>query len=185
MFQLYCATKKVLTVSSLLTQATSLAIGSAAVDYDLHVSGLTLPAEVHRPSLGSRRDSPGVGLRCLQLPLTSTELGGLPALSAQRIPDPQFPTKTPAGRRSSCPVPSYAPGGQPDPTPRAGTASVDQLRWARCPDDERLPLLTDAVEHASLPVRSPGAHLHRLLRRPPVTGGLCPHPGGSGGPLPR
>ncbi|MGH3836694.1 MAG: hypothetical protein ACRDSF_13485 [Pseudonocardiaceae bacterium] len=50
------------------------------MDYALHVSGL---------------------------PLTSAELGGFLVLPALRIPDPQFPTKTPAGRRSSCPAPSY------------------------------------------------------------------------------
>lgn len=39
---------------------------------------------------------------------------------------------------------------QPDPTPRG---------------------ITSHVEHADLPVRSPGAGLHPLLRRPPVAGG--------------
>ncbi len=143
MFHLYSATIETLTVGSLLTRATSLVTGSAAVDYAPSACGLTLPAEVHRASLGSRRDSPGAGLRCLQPPLTSTELGGLPVLAALRIPAPQFPTKTPAGRRSNRLVP--APGGQPDPTLRAGAASVAQLRWARGPDDDRVPLLTDAA----------------------------------------
>lgn len=31
------------------------------------------------------------------------------------LPDSQFPHKIPAGRRSSCPTPRPAPGGQPDP----------------------------------------------------------------------
>lgn len=43
-----------------------------------------------------------------------------PATSRQaalQVPEPEFPTKTPAGRRSSAPIPTSAPGGQPDPTP--------------------------------------------------------------------
>lgn len=95
-------------------------------------SGLTLP-EVHHACLGSRRDSPIGGLRCLQLPLSSVEPGGLLALAAQRIPDPQFAIKTPAGRRSSRSL-----------TPVFARLTV-------------------------LPVRSPGAHLHPLLCRLPVT----------------
>lgn len=112
-----------------------------------------------------------------------------PRSAVLRVPDPQFPTKTSAGRRSSRLVPPSAPGGQPAPTPRAGVESGEQLPWPHCPDDERVPLLTDAadsglavlalsqrgtasfVERASLPVRSPGAHLHPLLRRPPVASG--------------
>jgi hypothetical protein len=109
------------------------------------------------------------------------------------VPDPQFSTKTPAGRRSSCPLPT--PGGQPDPIPGGGAASVAQLRWVPRPDDERSRLLRDvdsgsavragsprrsapAVEHAVLRVRSPGAHLHPLLRRPPMAGS-CGEGGGS------
>lgn len=107
-----------------------------------------------------------------------------------QVPDPQFPTKTPAGRRSSCPLPT--PGGEPDSIPGGGAASVAQLRWVPRPDDE---LLRDvdsglavragsprgsasAVERAVLPVRSPGAHLHPLLRRASVAG-RCGEGGGS------
>ncbi|MGH3887430.1 MAG: hypothetical protein ACRDSZ_12835 [Pseudonocardiaceae bacterium] len=52
-----------------------------------------------------------------------------------RVPDPQFSTTIPAGRRSSCPVP-LPPGGQPNPRCAGGP-----LRWARCPHDGRLHLL--------------------------------------------
>jgi hypothetical protein len=68
----------------------------------------------------------------------TTQLRGL------RIPDPQFPTKIPHGRQSSYPVRPPAPGGQSDPSHRAGGSSVEQLRWARCPDDGRLHLLQPA-----------------------------------------
>lgn len=156
--------------------------GSATVDSAPRVAGLTLPAEVHHAFQGSRHDSPTGGLRCLQLPLSSAEPSGVLALTALRIPESLFPTETPAGRRSST---SEAPGGQPDPsTSAAGGACVEQLRWARCPDDARAPLRMGAAggglgvpdviqrgnacagEPASLPVRTPGAHLHPLLRRP-------------------
>ncbi|MGH3789759.1 MAG: hypothetical protein ACRDQ9_02975 [Pseudonocardiaceae bacterium] len=57
-------------------------------------------------------------------------------------PDPLFATKTPAGRRLSCPVPPLSPGGQPDTRCSGGGPRVGQLlRWARCPDDGRLHLL--------------------------------------------
>lgn len=133
------------------------------------------------------------GLRRISLTDTGTaryvQFSAPPRPAVLRVPDPQFPTKTSAGRRSSRLVPPSAPGGQPDPTPRAGVQSGEQLRWPHCPDDERVPLLTDDagsglavlamsqrgttsfVERASLPVRSPGAHLHPLLRRPPVASG--------------
>src|SRR5262249_18281320 len=90
-------------------------------------SGPTLPAEVHQASLGLRRDSPGEDSRCLHLPLTSTEPGGLLTLGALRIPHPEYPIKTPAGCRSST---SEAPGGQPDSAPGAGPAGMEQLRLA-------------------------------------------------------
>jgi hypothetical protein len=87
-----------------------------------------------------------------------------------RVPDPQFPNKTPAGRQSSCPVLASAADGPPDPTPRAGTPSAEQLRGACCSDDE----------HTSLPIRSPGQHMHPALRRPPLAGPrrrqMTPHP---------
>ena len=50
-----------------------------------------------------------------------------------RVPDPQFPNKTPAGRQSSCPVLASAADGPPDPTPRAGTPSAEQLRGRAAP----------------------------------------------------
>lgn len=74
-----------------------------------------------------------------------------------RIPDPQFPTNTPAGRRSSGPTPHAAPGGQPDPSSGAKGSGIEQLRWARCPDETSrhlMPpgdvLLTDAEGHAQV-----------------------------------
>jgi hypothetical protein len=115
--------------------------------------------------------------------------------TALRVPEPQFPHPTPAGRRrsSSCPIPLPAPlDDQPDPTAQAGTASVEQLREAHYPDDEDAQLLTDAPggglavpaisarvaahtadlhrQRTSLPVRSPGQHLHPALQRPPWAG---------------
>jgi hypothetical protein len=65
-------------------------------------------------------------------------------LAALRIPEPQFPTKTPAGRQPSPPTPVRVPVGQPDRSEQAGRPGVDQLRWARCPDDGRLHLLQPA-----------------------------------------
>jgi len=64
--------------------------------------------------------------------------------AALRIPEPQFPTKPPAGRRPSRPGPVRAPVGQPDPSDQAERSSVEQLRWARCPADGRLHLLQPA-----------------------------------------
>lgn len=62
------------------------------------------------------------------------------AVSTLRVPDPQFPIKIPAGRRSSCSKPLPAPGGQPDPPHQSGRSSSG-LRWARRLDDGRLHLL--------------------------------------------
>ncbi|MGH3945893.1 MAG: hypothetical protein ACRDSI_12730, partial [Pseudonocardiaceae bacterium] len=112
------------------------------------------------------------------------QLSAPPRPAGLQVPDPQFSTKTPAGRRSNSRFPAAG-----DPTLRAGAASVAQLRQARGPDDVRVPLLTDTassgfavaavsqrgtacpIEHASLPLRSPGAHLHPQLRYPPVASG--------------
>ena len=52
-----------------------------------------------------------------------------------RVPDPQFPTKTATGRQSSRPVPSS--------TARIATSG----------------------QQGRLPARSPGSHMHPLLRR--------------------
>jgi hypothetical protein len=60
-----------------------------------------------------------------------------------QVPAPQFPHKTPAGHRSSAPVP--APGGQPDPTVCPTPASAAAVpRWARCPVDQQPHLLDPA-----------------------------------------
>jgi hypothetical protein len=64
-----------------------------------------------------------------------TELSSTPRRTGLRVPDPVFPTKISAGRRSSCSDP--LPGGQPDPSPQAEESSVEQLRWVSCLDDER------------------------------------------------
>jgi hypothetical protein len=68
---------------------------------------------------------------------------GASQLAALRIPEPQFPTKT-AVRRPSRPTPVRAPVDQRDISDRAGRPGVDQLRWARCPEDGRLHLLQPA-----------------------------------------
>jgi hypothetical protein len=57
---------------------------------------------------------------------------------------PQFLTRIPAGRHSSTAVPPSAPGGQPDPSPRAEGSGAGPLRWARCSDERRLHLLARA-----------------------------------------
>lgn len=76
---------------------------------------------------------------------------GLPASLTLQIPAPQFSTKIPADRQSS--TPASTPVAQPDPaaltSPRVSSISQGPAR---------------------LPVRSPGTHLHPLLRRSPVTG---------------
>ncbi|MGH3898553.1 MAG: hypothetical protein ACRDTA_09915 [Pseudonocardiaceae bacterium] len=70
-----------------------------------------------------------------------------------QVPDPQFPTKTPAGRRSSPPVRYPAPGGQPVPHHPHEASSVEHQ-----------------PQQARLPVRSSGQHLHPQLRRLPWAG---------------
>jgi hypothetical protein len=71
-------------------------------------------------------------------------------LAGLRIPEPQFPTKTPAGRRPNHPAPVRAPVGAPVGQPggsdgdQIGESSVEGLRWARCLDDGRLHLLKPA-----------------------------------------
>jgi hypothetical protein len=59
-----------------------------------------------------------------------------------QVPDPVFPHKFPADRRSSCSDP--LPGGQPDPSPQAGESTVGQLRWVSCLDDEHRHLVHSA-----------------------------------------
>ncbi|MGH3936179.1 MAG: hypothetical protein ACRDS1_14580 [Pseudonocardiaceae bacterium] len=117
-----------------------------------------LPA-IHRAARGPRRNSPQMGLPCVRFPLSSVSLirdGVRPQLLASlalQVPDPQFPTKTPAGRRSSTPVPYSAPGGQPVPRRPHEASSVEPQ-----------------MQLAYLPVRSPGQHLHPQLRRLPWAG---------------
>jgi hypothetical protein len=125
-------------------------------------------------------------------PTPDTPPAGPPRRTALRVPEPQFPHPTPAVRRlSSYPTPLPAPlDDQPDATAQAGMASVEQLREAH--DDEGAQLLTDAPsggltvpamsarvpahtaelhrQRTSLPVRSPGQHLHPALQRPPLAG---------------
>ena len=95
-------------------------------------------------------------------------LGGTPHRPELLVPDPQFPIKTPAGGRASRPVPSSTSGSSRT-APRSG-----QRPWRRC--NERGPVFPRVSERwtalpgecASLLVRSPGAHLHSLLRRSSV-----------------
>jgi hypothetical protein len=54
-----------------------------------------------------------------------------------------------------------APGGQPDPSPRAEGSSGGPLRWARCPDDGRRHLL----QPAEVVVAATGGHAHALCGR--------------------
>jgi hypothetical protein len=70
-------------------------------------------------------------------------LGGTPQQPTPRVPDPQFPKKIPAGRRSRHPVPP-APGGQPDPNLQIQELPCRQPRWARCTQEGRLHLLQSA-----------------------------------------
>ncbi|MGB8994240.1 MAG: hypothetical protein WCC65_02890 [Pseudonocardiaceae bacterium] len=67
-----------------------------------------------------------------------------PHLVGLRIPDPQFPSRPSAGRPPSRPAAPPARGGQLAPPAATGGARVEQLRWARCPDDGRLHLLQPA-----------------------------------------
>jgi hypothetical protein len=99
-------------------------------------------------------------------------LGGTPHRPELLVPDPQFPIKTPTGGRASRPVPSSIPAGQPDPSSGRATA-VEKLRWACNECGPIFPAVSERWtalpgECASLPVHSPGAHLHSLLRRSSV-----------------
>jgi hypothetical protein len=78
-----------------------------------------------------------------------TQLRAAPRQAVLQMPNPQFPTKTPAGRRSSTPVP---PGHSVPNRPHEASSVKHRLRYAR------------------LPVRSAGQHLHPQLRRPPGAG---------------
>jgi hypothetical protein len=104
------------------------------------------------------------------------QLRGTPHVTDLRIPDPQFSRKTPAHRRSSCPAPLAAPGGQPNPSQWYGASSVEQLRWARCPDDGRLHLLQPA--HVSFAVA--GRHAQTVCGQWMAAEGLTINSGPSG-----
>ncbi|MDQ2789869.1 MAG: hypothetical protein M3Y73_09225 [Actinomycetota bacterium] len=65
-------------------------------------------------------------------------------LAALQVPEPQFPTRTPPGRRPDRPAPVRTPVAQPDLGDQGGGSSVEQLRWARGPDDGHLHLLPPA-----------------------------------------
>ena len=130
------------------------------------------PRGLRRVSLTSARYA-----RCEQL-RGASQRAGLP------VPDPQIPTpKTPAGRRlSCCPAPLPAPGGQPDPHAPGGSigsagADVDVLDPGLCRGCQQRQTAPHSA-HASLPIHSPGAHLHPQLRRPPL-GGPCREGGNS------
>jgi len=69
------------------------------------------------------------GLRRVSLTETertwSAQLTAPPRRVTLSVPESPSPRKTPAGRRSSCPDPLIAPGGQPDPR------NAEQSQWAR------------------------------------------------------
>lgn len=64
-------------------------------------------------------------------------------LRGLQVPDPQFPSKGAAGRQPASRVPSPAAAIQTDPEDER--PSVEQLRWARCPDDGQLHLVQPAA----------------------------------------
>ncbi len=72
------------------------------------------------------------------------QLFGQPRRAGLRVPEPQFPSK-PAAHRSSYSIPLPAPHPDcPDPRRPGERPTVEQLRWARCPDEGRLHLLEPA-----------------------------------------
>lgn len=95
-------------------------------------------------------------------------------------------TEVGAARYAQLSAPSHPVSLANSRIPPLGSAqrAWKQLRWVRCSDDERLPVLTaapgggrviaavsvrEAAQAAvSLPVRSPCAHMHALLRRSPL-----------------
>ena len=60
-------------------------------------------------------------------------------LRGLRVPDPQFPSKGAACRQPASPVPFPAAAARTDP--EVQRPSVEQLRWARCPEDGQLHLV--------------------------------------------
>ena len=93
---------------------------------------------------------------------------GTPQCASLQVPDPQFPTRIPAGRRSSAPVPPPAPGGQPDPNPQIGNSSVALPRWVRCSEQGHLHLLRSADVIAA----TNQGHARSVCGRPIPTEGL-------------
>jgi hypothetical protein len=89
-------------------------------------------------------------------PVSARETSRCPGV---QVPDPQFPHKTPAGRRSSVPASLPAPGGQPESNPEARESGAGQLRWARCLYDGRLHLLEPA--DVATTTGNPAQALHR------------------------
>jgi len=103
------------------------------------------------------------------------QLRGAPQRAGLPVPDPPIPTtKTPAGRRSSCPAPLPAPGGQPDPRhPGRSTGSAGADFGALNPglrQRRQQRQTAPHYAHASLPIHSPGAHLHPQLCHSPLAG---------------
>ncbi|MGH3966444.1 MAG: hypothetical protein ACRDRY_24905 [Pseudonocardiaceae bacterium] len=87
--------------------------------------------------------------------------GGLLALAEQ----------DPLGlRRISLTDPGTARYVQLSAPPRRAVLRVPDPQFPRCPVPSSRGTAS-LVEHVSLPARSPGAHLHPLLRRPPVASG--------------
>ena len=93
------------------------------------------PAGADAQSLVLLRDQAGIAgqtahtVHLAPLP----QLSGMPRRVVLPVPDPQFPIQTPAGRRSSTPVPPCAPGGQPVPPHPQAEPSVGQSPWRAAP----------------------------------------------------
>lgn len=93
------------------------------------------PAGADAQSLVLLRDQAGIAgqtahtVHLAPLP----QLSGMPRRVVLPVPDPQFPIQTPAGRRSSTPVPPCAPGGQSVPLMQPGpfreTRADTQRHW--------------------------------------------------------
>lgn len=97
-------------------------------------------AAVHSTARGPQRDSPLVGMSCIRCCLSSAALGRVGVR-------PELP----ASLRLQIPHPQFPA----------------KIPVGRQPDALASPL-GDQPRPAPLPVRSPGMHLHPLLRRPPV-----------------
>jgi hypothetical protein len=69
--------------------------------------------------------------------------------TALQVPEPEFSSKTPAGRRSSAPVPTSAPGGQPDPTPVIPTPVIISLGAAGLALCDHFLANADRSDHAA------------------------------------